>query len=174
MIRLWPSPICMNPSPAVRIEKDDVAPRKLVIRGDKKSSPRERSPTDSVDDASYEATEELDVSKRVDMSAGISNTILKNFRTWNIHGECLSWSCPQILFHQAFGLQQAHQKAEDSKINPSLFSIHISDKERKDTKRNRLFSWLILWMIGNLILLREASHGRQFHLVHLPANKWTF
>ena len=59
----------MNPSPAVRIEKDDVAPRKLVIRGDKKSSPRERSPTDSVDDASYEATEELDVSKRVDVSA---------------------------------------------------------------------------------------------------------
>ena len=60
-----------NSSPAVWIEKDDVAPRKLVIRGDKKSSPRERSPTDSVDNASYEATEELDVSKRVDMSAGI-------------------------------------------------------------------------------------------------------
>ena len=59
----------MNPLPAVWIEKDDVAPRKLVIRGDKKSSPRERSPTDSVDDASYEATEELDVSKRVDVSA---------------------------------------------------------------------------------------------------------
>ena len=61
----------MNPLPAVWIEKDDVAPRKLVIRGDKKSSPGERSPTDSVDDASYEATEELDVSKRVDVSAGI-------------------------------------------------------------------------------------------------------
>ena len=61
----------MNSSPAVRIEKDDVAPRKLVIRGDEKSSPGEGSPTDPVDDASYEATEELDVSKRVYVSAGI-------------------------------------------------------------------------------------------------------
>ena len=61
----------MNSSPAVWIEKDDVAPRKLVIRGDEKSSPGERSPTDSVDDTPYEATEELDVTKRVDVSAGI-------------------------------------------------------------------------------------------------------
>ena len=70
----------MNPLPAVWIKKDDVAPRKLVIRGDKKSSPGERSPTDSVDDASYEATEELDVSKRVDMSAkGYEMMVLSNF-----------------------------------------------------------------------------------------------
>ena len=61
----------MNSSPAVWIEKDDIAPRKFVIRGNKKSSARERSPTDSVDDASYKATEELDVSKRIDVSAGI-------------------------------------------------------------------------------------------------------
>ena len=61
----------MNPLPAVWIKKDDVAPRELVIRGDKKSSPGERSPTDSMDDAAYEATEELDVPKRVDVSAGI-------------------------------------------------------------------------------------------------------
>ena len=165
----------MNSSPAVWIEKDDIAPRKFVIRGNKKSSARERSPTDSVDDASYKATEELNVSKRVDVSAvDIKWWFWAIFWTWNIHAECLSWSCPQILFHQAFGLQQAHQKAEESEIKPSLFSIHISAKERNGTKRNRLFSWLILWMIENLILLREASHGGQFHLIHLPATKWTF
>ena len=70
----------MNSSPAVWIEKDDVAPRKLVIRGDEKSSPREGSPTDSVDNASDEATEELDVSKRVDMSAkGYEMKVSSNF-----------------------------------------------------------------------------------------------
>ena len=40
-----------------------------VIMWDKKSSPGERSPANPVDDTPHKAAKELDISKRVDMSA---------------------------------------------------------------------------------------------------------